>query len=85
MLVGFNPFRTAVPFWGQTSLISSSLYPKRDCGSKGVNVDFNTEPFFLTFLEPQSRFGDNPLKFQVVCPQNGTAFKWIVPKTGLRF
>ena len=33
-----NPFRTAVPFWGQTSLISSSLYPKRDCGSKGVKA-----------------------------------------------
>ena len=29
-----NPFRTAVPFWGQTSQISSSLSPKRDCGSK---------------------------------------------------
>ena len=27
----------------------------------------------LTLLEPQSRFGDKPLKFQVVCPQNGTA------------
>ena len=27
----------------------------------------------LTLLEPQSRFGDNTLKFQVVCPQNGTA------------
>ena len=23
----------------------------------------------LTLLEPQSRFGDTPLKFQVVCPQ----------------
>ena len=32
--------------------------------------------FALTPLEPQSRFGDNPLKFQVICPQNGTA----VPK-----
>ena len=31
-----NPFRTAIPFWGQTTLISSSLSPKRDCGSKGV-------------------------------------------------
>ena len=29
-------FRTAVPFWGQTTLISSSLFLKRDCGSKGV-------------------------------------------------
>ena len=28
--------------------------------------------FTLTLLEPQSRFGDNSLKFQVVCPQNGT-------------
>ena len=27
----------------------------------------------LTLLEPQSRFGDKPLKFQVVCPQNETA------------
>ena len=32
-----NPFRTAVPFWGQTSQISSIFVPKRDCGSKGVN------------------------------------------------
>ena len=31
-----NPFRTAVPFWGQTNQISSSLSPKRDCGCKGV-------------------------------------------------
>ena len=27
----------------------------------------------LTLLGPQPRFGDNPVKFQVVCPQNGTA------------
>ena len=27
----------------------------------------------LTLLEPQSCFGDKPLNFQVVCPQNGTA------------
>ena len=32
-----NPFRTAVPLWGQTTQILSSLSPKRDCGSKGVN------------------------------------------------
>ena len=29
-----NPFRTAVPVWGQTSQTSSTLSPKRDCGSK---------------------------------------------------
>ena len=33
-----NPFRTAVPFWGQTSQISSSFVPKRDRGSKGVKI-----------------------------------------------
>ena len=27
----------------------------------------------LTHLGLQSHFGDKPLKFQVVCPQNGTA------------
>ena len=29
-----NPFRTAVPFWGQTTRISSSLSPKRECSPK---------------------------------------------------
>ena len=29
-------FRTAAPFWGQTSQILSSMSPKRDSGSKGV-------------------------------------------------
>ena len=33
-----NPFRTAVPFWGQTTQISSSLSPKQDCGSEGVKI-----------------------------------------------
>ena len=36
----FNPylslFRTAVPLWGHTTQISSSLSSKRDCGSKRV-------------------------------------------------
>ena len=30
----------------------------------------------LTLLGPQPRFGDEPLNFEVICPQNGTA----VPK-----
>ena len=34
----------------------------------------------LTLLEPRFRFGDKPLKFQLVCPQNGTAVL-----KGLRF
>ena len=32
-----DPFRTAVPFWGQTTRISGSLSPKRDSGPKRVN------------------------------------------------
>ena len=31
-----NPFRTAVPFTGQTTQTLSGVSPKRDCGSKGV-------------------------------------------------
>ena len=27
----------------------------------------------LTLSEPQSQFGDKPLKFQILCPQNGFA------------
>ena len=36
----FNPFRAAVPFWGQTTWILSGLSPKRDCGSRRVNRYF---------------------------------------------
>ena len=32
-----NPFRTAVPFWRQTSQILSDLSPKRNCSPKRVN------------------------------------------------
>ena len=38
-----NPFRTAVPFWGQTSQILSSLSPKWDCGSKAA-APFGDKP-----------------------------------------
>ena len=34
-----NPFRTAVPFRGQPTQISSSLSPKRDCGARWVNIN----------------------------------------------
>ena len=29
-----NPLKTAVPVWGQTAQVSSTLPPKRDCGTK---------------------------------------------------
>ena len=35
-LVDINPFRTAVPLWGQTAWNLTGLPPKWDCGSKGV-------------------------------------------------
>ena len=44
-----NPFRTAVPFWGQTSQIISNLSPKRDCSPRRVksrnnNTNTGTRP-----------------------------------------
>ena len=70
------PFRTAVPFWGQTTQISSILSPKRDRGPKMVKAYLELSKG-LTLLEPQSRSGDNPVKFQVVLSPNGTAvLKW---------
>ena len=32
-----NPFRTAVPFWGQTSQTPSNMPPERDCTPKRVD------------------------------------------------
>ena len=40
-----NPFRTAVPFWGQTTWNLNGLSPKPDCGSKRVKAhSFFTGP-----------------------------------------
>ena len=41
-----NPFRDAVSFWGQTTQISSSFSPKRDCGSKrgSSQLDSRSQP-----------------------------------------
>ena len=36
IIFNVNPFRTAVPFWGQTTWNLSGLSPQRDRGSKGV-------------------------------------------------
>ena len=37
-MIVFNPFKTAIPFWGQTILNLSSLSPKRDCGPEMVKL-----------------------------------------------
>ena len=40
---------------------------------------------YLTPLEPRSRFGDKPLKFQAIYPQNGTAvLKWAHSNQNIR-
>ena len=39
------------------------------CGGRFVSFRFEG----LTPSEPQSRFGDKPVKFKVICPRNGTA------------
>ena len=61
---GCIPFRTAVPFWGQTTQIPSNLSPKWDCSSKRVNQ--HTRRIYLKTLLVlvwRSRFGDKPLRF----------------------
>ena len=40
--MGFiSPFRIAVPFWGHPTQNLSNFSPKRDCGSKRVNLTIN--------------------------------------------
>ena len=59
---GLNSFfRSAVPFWAQTF----EYFNFGDSVRKGDMT--------LTLLEPQSRSGDKPVKFQVVLSPNGTA------------
>ena len=44
--------------------------------SGAINIVFERyriDSFLLPLSEPQSRFGDNPPKCQVICPQNGAA------------
>ena len=64
----YNPSvdRTALPCWGTNqSKSNQSSFEHEIVPKTGLR--------FLTLLEPQSRSGDKPVKFQVVCPQNGTA------------
>ena len=51
--------------WDEYILVSMSPSPPL-YESTSLALAINKE-------EPQSRFGGKPLKFQVVCPQNGTA------------
>ena len=73
-----KPFITAVPFWGRTSQILSSLSPKRDAVLKGLpgwktSTDTGCGRVGKFFIRSgfQSRFRDKPVKFQVVRPKTG--------------
>ena len=48
--LSINPFRTAAPFWGQTTHISRSLSLERDCDSKEVEKGPKRANSKLTFL-----------------------------------
>ena len=53
--------------------VSSFLFPRFFSRSFGRVSALIVLFFFLTLLEPQSRSGDKPVKFQVVLSPNGTA------------
>ena len=55
---------------GENSPRSRTMFA---CGEKKCGTQINTWRCLLSLLEPQSRFGDKPFKFQLVYPQNGTA------------
>ena len=54
------------------SVFGSSIYIYFSPERKGLPTMYSEQGVSI-LLEPQSRFGDKPVKFQLVCPQNGTA------------
>ena len=53
-----TPLEPQFRFWGQNSQISSSLSPKRDCGSKGVkegSTPNQSGGFWLYFVDKVRR------------------------------
>ena len=81
-----NPFSTAVPNWGQTSLIPGDLSPKRHCGNKRVNPFRTPVPFWgqttqIQSTRPQlSRKRDcsakTPPKKHLLIPKTRCPSKW---------
>ena len=55
-MMGYYPFRTAAPVWGQISQIPSSLSPKRDCGPKGIKHVFDR------VIRPRISLGKLPMR-----------------------
>ena len=70
-----NPFRNAVPFWGRTTQILSSLPPKRDCASKGVKLAWRgkakREPYAMGDETPKKKqLAERVVFLQPVRPRN---------------
>ena len=64
-----NPFRPAVPFWGRTPLILSSLSPKRDCGPKRA-INSNS------FSTAVPLWGQTTLILRSLYPKRDCSPKW---------
>ena len=80
---GLNPFRTAVPFWGQTTWKLSCLSPKRDCGSKRVKcyyVGFRVASSLSQMLSCEflySRKKSSPKSTPIYLPDSCNAYIYI--------
>ena len=59
-------------FQEKTEDATRSTNPTAQVHSIAFFCNLPPPPVFQRYLEPQSHFGDKALKFQVVCPQNGT-------------
>ena len=73
LIMELNPFRTAVSFWGQSTQISSTLSPHRDCGSKRVKNDvFGVEERGWSDNNSARKSAVHPYRpFVRVCAANG--------------
>ena len=61
--------------FSKSQTVFRCIFPRPEYTMKSIFSKNNwlSDEFWLTPLEPQSRFGVKPLKVRGVCPQNGTA------------
>ena len=76
-----NPFRTAVPLWGQTTQISSSLSPKRDCGSKRVKSRWQSRIMIIIRSQGKPQKGASSIPTPICTPQKNKVARIDVGKS----
>ena len=81
------PFRTAVPFWGQTTWNLAGLSPKRDCGSKSYAINSRTR--VIKYVLPGRTCNGNHLfcfmlSYHTSCCVPGTKVPWVKIKIKCR-